>query len=130
MSTLLTYANKTVNVPVLMFCNSYTTVCPPVREDNPRALASFNYFISPSSVHQYTFAQYEMFRAEVCHLQGLYGWYNATYQIALLTFLILSMCVNNILSCKFLVKCKLILYTNICDQYKLSRGQRKVGSGQ
>ena len=42
--------------------NSYTTVCPPVRVDNPRALASgrlspvqenkqwYNYFIPPTSV--------------------------------------------------------------------------------
>ena len=47
--------------PLKFYCNSLTTVCPPVQGDNPRALASglfpvqvdkpsYNYFIPPSSV--------------------------------------------------------------------------------
>ena len=56
-------------------CNSYTMVCPPVRGDYPRALASelspvqtdkswYNYFYA--TLINVDLAQYKIFRAKVC----------------------------------------------------------------
>ena len=54
-------------------CNSYTMGCPPVRRDNPRALASglsyvqadnpwYNYFIPPTSVYTLHTTRYFMLK--------------------------------------------------------------------
>ena len=63
-----------INVTMGMKCSSYTTVCPPVREDTPRALArglspvqaDKLWYYYHSIIISVDLAQHEIFRAKDC----------------------------------------------------------------